>query len=415
MGGGGLKGVLIIGGGTAGISAASTLSRFGIASTIVEKGPCIGGLANELACKGDRECVRCDVCLAVDSVTSALQDGKIKVITGAKVDLLEREVGRYRATLELHHKDIDDKLCDRCGRCTDACPSNAVLRHATRDGAVYRIDQDRCGHDSTDCQGCADACPRSAIDLDGEVETWQVEADAIILATGSTAFDPKLDVRLGYGTVNGVITSLQAEQSVNATGHLPDPLGLGVGKIAFIQCVGSRDPHLGAQLCSKVCCKYAMKLAKQATMADPKLEVSIFFMDWRPTDRSDDLLAWSRSTEKVKAVRSRPSEIFTGEDGRPTIRFASPGDEAISESAFDLVILSLGLRPNPDNALMADMLGARLNPHGFFFGEGKMVNALEAKGIFFSGACAGPKDIEESAMDGASAALKAARYLEASN
>ena len=406
-----MKGVLIIGGGTAGTSAASTLARFGVTSTIIEKGPCVGGLANELACKGGRECVKCDVCLAVDAGVSVLQEPQVKVVIGAKVDLLERDMGRYRITLELR-PGVDDDKCDRCGRCSDACPSSAILRYATRGGSVMRIDPDRCMHDTTDCQACQDACLRSAIDLEADVEAWQVEGDAIIVATGARPFDANIDRRLGYGLVQGVVTSLETERQMNLNGRLPDPVGKGVRKVAFIQCVGSRDPRLGAHLCSKVCCKYAMKIAKQATTADPSLELAFFFMDWRPTDRSEDLMGWARSSRNVRAIRSRPAEVVTGEDGRPTVRYAVPGDGQVIEEGFDLVVLSLGLRPSPDNRTISDMLGAKLNPHGFFFSEGKMVGALESKGVFFAGACAGPKDIEESAMDGTVAAMKAARYLE---
>lgn len=406
-----MKGVLIIGGGTAGAAAASTLARFGVPSTIIEKGPCIGGLANQLACKGDRECVKCDVCLAVDSSVSVLQEPQIKVVTGARIDLLERDMGRYRITLE-QRPGVDDAKCDRCGRCTDACPSSAISRYATREGTVVRIDPDRCTHDTTDCQACQDACHGSAIDLEAEMEAWQVEGDALIVATGAAPFDPKLDPRLGYGMVPGVVTSLETEQQMNHNGKLPDPIGKGVKKVAFIQCVGSRDPHLGAQLCSKVCCKYAMKIGRQAMTADPSLEISIYFMDWRPTDRSEDLLAWSRSNKNVRAIRSRPAEVVPGDDGRPNVRYAAPGDGQIIDEGFDLVVLSLGLRPGPDNGTLSDMLGAKLNPNGFFFSEGKMVSALESKGVFFAGACAGPKDIEESAMEGTVAAMKATRYLE---
>ena len=279
-------------------------------------------------------------------------------------------------------------------------------------GFVYRIDQDVCHDRELGCALCAAACPSGAIDLDREEEQWAVEADAIVVAVGAQPYDPTPEARLGLGTVPGVITSSALESMLNSEGKVDVPGVAAMKKVAFIQCVGSRDPHRGMQLCSKVCCKYALKLGRYLVAQDPQVELAFLFMDWRPYDRQDDLLAWASQNQKVRAIRSRPAEIGVSDDGKPTVRYASPEDGKVETEEFDLVVLSVGMRPSISNNLVAEVMGIKLNPHGFFFSEGKQARALEARGLVFAGACTGPKDIEESAMDGVVAAAKVVRYLE---
>jgi heterodisulfide reductase subunit A len=348
----------------------------------------------------------------VDLVAPLLQNDMVTIINDARLDMLERDLGRYRATIEMAPRCIDDRKCVRCGGCLEACPSHSITRYVSHSGIAFRVDKERCQSEVVRCHACLDSCGDDALDLDVEERYELVEADAIIVATGSEPFDPKVDRRLGYGEIGGVITSVEAEQEINRNGDLSSLSSSPVKKVAFIQCVGSRDPHLGLQLCSKVCCKYAMKLAKQVQARDPTIEISIFFMDWRPTDRQDDLLAWSSVQKNVRAVRSRPAEVRS-DGGRPVVRYSVPGDNEVMDEPFDLVILSVGMAPSPQNKELASVFGARLNPHGFFFGEGKAARSLEERGLFFTGACTGPKDIEEATMDGAVAAAKALRFLEA--
>ncbi len=396
------------------MSAAQTLAHRGVHCTLIEKGPCVGGRPLDLACKGKVQCVKCDVCLSMDKVAPLSQDPLISVVNEARLDMLERDHGIYKATIAIGPRSIDDSKCDRCGKCAAVCPSKAVSRQATGQGFVYRIDQDVCHDRELGCALCSAACPSGAIDLDREEELWAVEADAIVVAVGARTYDPTPEARLGLGTVPGVITSASLESMLNSEGKVNVPGVKALGKVAFIQCVGSRDPHRGMPLCSKVCCKYALKLGRYLVAQDPQVELAFLFMDWRPYDRQDDLLAWASQDHRVRAIRSRPAEIGVSIGGKPEVRYVSPDDGNVMTEEFDLVVLSVGMGPSTSNNFLAEAMGIKLNPHGHFFSEGKQARALEAKGLVFAGACTGPKDIEESAMEGVVAAAKVVRYLEGS-
>jgi heterodisulfide reductase subunit A len=199
---------------------------------------------------------------------------------------------------------------------------------------------------------------------------------------------------------------------LNERGSLDRLCGDGPPKsIAFIQCVGSRG-RTGTQQCSKVCCKYSMKLAQSLRAGNAGLDLTFFMMDWRRYVAEDSIFDLARSDPKLTVLRSRPAEVVPGESGRPSVRYALADDDTVSEKEFDLVILSIGLMPPASGSDIANSLGVRLSPQGFFISEGNPGRTADAKGLFFCGSCAGPKDIEECVMDGTIAAGKASTYLE---
>jgi heterodisulfide reductase subunit A-like polyferredoxin len=394
---------IILGGGAAGMSSALALARRGVRCTVVEEAACVGGLPADLACMGRRTCSDCGVCTVHDHVASAEADANIRILTSSRLDVLERHGETYRATVVTSPHLVDNDRCDGCGECISACPKGAI---SIAKGPLAVIDPEKCNRQEG-CHLCADACRKEAIDLVLDEESEAVEADSVIVAIGAQPFDPALDPRLGYGFVNGVLTAKDLEMRLKQ-GQWPE--GKLPSKVAFIQCVGSRTSKEGTQLCSKACCKYAFKLATLIREIAPAAEQTFFFMDWRPCDSADDLLAWAKRQKLVKAVRSRPAEIVQGDAG-PMVRYAKEGDGQVVEEMFDLVILSVGMVPARDAAMTASMFGAKLNPQGFFFSEGRPAAGLEQKGIFFAGACAGPKEIEETLIEAGVAAAKAAAYL----
>jgi heterodisulfide reductase subunit A2 len=403
-----LRGVVIIGGGTAGTAAALSLAERGIPCTIVERSSRLGGLAFSLACKGRVRCVECDVCMSTERVPRLFRSGLIKVITSSEVATIERDRGTYRVSV-VPDRSIDPTDCDGCGDCVAACPSKAIeTAPGSRDR--WRVATPSCPFPVEECTSCVDICSKDAVRTGPGSQ--EIMADAIIVAIGNDPFKAESDPRLGYGSVKGVISGLDSEMELNQHGSLDrfcdghPPKG-----VAFIQCVGSRG-RPGSELCSKVCCKYSMKLAQSLLAADPAPEVSFFMMDWRRYVAEDSILDLARTDPKLTVLRSRPAEVVAGENGRPVVRYASTTDDTVAEKEFDLVILSIGLMPPSSGSDIASMLGVRLSPQGFFVSEGNPGRTTDAKGLFFCGSCSGPKDIEECVMDGTISAGKACAYLE---
>jgi heterodisulfide reductase subunit A len=399
---------VIIGGGTAGTSAALALAERGIQCTIIERSSRLGGLASDLACKGRVQCVNCDVCMSTEQVPKLFRSGLVRIIMSSEVATIERDLGMYRVTV-VPCRSIDSLCCDGCGDCTDKCPSNAIEAVPGINGR-WRVSTPSCPFPVEECTSCVDVCSRDAVrsGLGG----CEITADAIIVAVGNDPFDARADPRLGYCSVKGVITGLDAESELNRHGSL-DRLcdGHPPKSVAFVQCVGSRG-RPGSEQCSKVCCKYSMKLAQSLRAADASLDITFFMMDWRRYVAQDSIIDLADSDPKLTVLRSRPAEVVPGDNGRPTVRYAMATDDGVSEKEFDLVILSIGLMPPSSGADIANTLGARLSPQGFFISEGNPGRSTDAKGLFFCGSCSGPKDIEECVMDGSIAAGKASAYLE---
>jgi heterodisulfide reductase subunit A len=403
-----MRGVLIIGGGTAGISAALSLAERGIPSTIVERSSRIGGMASGLACKGRLQCVKCDVCMSTERVPQVFRSGLVRIIASSEVTTIERDLKMYRVGV-MPSRSIDPLICDGCGDCAKACPPKAI-EPVPGIQRKWRVASPSCPFPVEDCTGCVDVCSKDAIRTGNEGSEFM--ADAIIIAVGNETFDAKADPRLGYGSVDGVITGLEAESELNQKGSMDRFCGGRPPKsVAFIQCVGSRG-RPGSPQCSKVCCKYAMKMAQSLRAGDAGLDMTFFMMDWRPYAAEDSISGLALTDPKLSVLRCRPSEVVAGENGRPSVRYALATDDAVAEREFDLVILSIGVLPPTSAPDIANSLGARLSPQGFFMSEGNPGRMTDAKGLFFCGSCAGPKDIEECVMDGTIAAAKASAYLE---
>ncbi|MDD1770729.1 MAG: FAD-dependent oxidoreductase [Methanomassiliicoccales archaeon] len=343
----GSRKVAVIGAGVAGLSAAVSLAKRGIRPLLIEAKDGLGGEAAEFACKGIDQCVRCDVCLGRDLVREAKLLG-IERIRGAKVASMTGEEGAFRIHL--------------------------------------------------------------GPDLDGRKSV--VEADSVIVSTGAAPYDPSGDKRLGFGFARDVISAYDAELEHAKTGRLVVPsTGLTPRSVAFVQCVGSRDERTGAIACSKVCCKYSLKLAQLLKRADPDISILYLFMDWRPVDAEDDIRLWAAAQTNVKLVRSRPAEIFVGEAGKPVVRYAAAGDSVVAENDVDLVLLSVGMRPSTSSSEICAILGLDSDRSGFVRVDESM--RTTRKGVFAVGCCAGPKDIRETAKEGEAVAATIASVLEA--
>jgi heterodisulfide reductase subunit A len=346
--------------------------------------------------------------MSTERVPQVFRSDLVKVITSSEVTTIERDLKMYRVGV-MPGRSIDPLACNGCGDCSKACPPKAIEPVPGME-SKWRVSSPSCPFPVEDCTSCVDVCSKDAIRTGNEGS--EIMADAIIIAVGNETFDARSDPRLGYGSVGGVITGLEAEGELNEKGCLDRFCGGRPPKsVAFIQCVGSRG-RPGAEQCSKVCCKYALKLAQSLRAGDAGLDMTFFMMDWRPYAAEDSIAELALSDPKLSVLRSRPAEVVAGGNGRPAVRYALATDDVLAEREFDLVVLSVGVLPPTAGPEMANSLGARLSPQGFFISEGNPGRMTDAKGLFFCGSCAGPKDIEECVMDGTIAAAKASVYLE---
>jgi len=407
---------LIVGGGIAGIAAALNLAERGVFVNIADSAPYIGGRAVELCCKGITRCVRCDVCLSRDKLYELARNPNIRIFSGTEVQKVTGKPGDFRVTLRRRGRYVDERACTACGLCTEACPveGGAIIPAGEGIPRTYSVVEEKCIHlKGGECQKCLDVCPNGAISFSPQSTSKRLNVGAIIVAVGYEPYNPVLDPRLGYGEISDVLTSLELENILKRHGKVRVPsTGKEPGRIAFIQCVGSRDEKRGVNYCSKVCCKYTYGLIALLRSQYPDLEISLFFMDWRPyAPERDDIYLLSETDENTHLIRSRPAEIVRSSEGKPAVRFVDSNDNSPKEEPFDMVILSIGIAPSRELISLSQTLKIQLDEFGFIQSDGRPT-VTTRPGVFACGCCRGPADIEESFMDGLIAAGEAVTFLE---
>ncbi|CAB1076791.1 4Fe-4S ferredoxin [Alkalispirochaeta odontotermitis] len=273
-----------------------------------------------------------------------------------------------------------------------------------------------------ECMQCVAACQAEAVTAVTHArpaETFHIETGSIILAGGFTPFDARLKGEYGYGRWPNVITSLEYERMLSAAGPFQGHIqrlsdGSTPRRIAWIQCVGSRDSHIGREYCSAVCCMYATKQAMITREHAPDIATTIFYIDIRAQGKGfDRFYERSMAENDVRYVRSMISRVVPNpEDDTLSISYATP-DRQIRQETFDLVVLSVGLCPNPSFVELAQRMGIRLDAHGFCATDPLEVVATSRPGVYVCGAAQGPKDIPDSVQQGSSAAERATALLAA--
>ena len=275
-----------------------------------------------------------------------------------------------------------------------------------------------CGQCS-ECMQCVKACAAGAICHDQQPTEFELDAGSVILTPGFEEFQASLRGEFGHGRYANVLSSVQFERMLSAAGptggHVERPSDGGeVKKIAFIQCVGSRDAARGNNYCSSICCMSATKEAMVALEHShgQKLEVSIFCMDVRAFGKEfDSYVNRARDEHGVKYIRAMPSRVVEMPGTRnPRVRYFAPGG-AEEQEEFDLVVLSVGMRVPAGLKDMAQRLGLGLNEFGFARTDRLAPLATSRPGIYVAGAFQEPKDIPESVAQASAAAACAMDQL----
>ncbi|NOX34382.1 MAG: FAD-dependent oxidoreductase [Deltaproteobacteria bacterium] len=274
-----------------------------------------------------------------------------------------------------------------------------------------------CGYCS-ECMQCVDACLANAVDHSMQGREHKINVGAVIMASGFTPFEPSQMVSYCYGHSPNIMTSVEFERVLSASGpyggHLVRPSdNVEPEKIAWLQCVGSRDINKGDHsYCSGVCCMYANKQAVIAKEhSDKGLDAAIFFMDMRTHGKEfDKYNIRAQDNSGVRFVRSRIHSVFPEPGDKYRIVYSTESGNTVEEM-FDMVVLSVGLSPNKDAQELADKIGIELNDHGFARTNNLSPVCTSKKGVYVCGTFQEPKDIPSSVMEASAAASTASMGL----
>lgn len=385
------KKVMVIGGGIAGLTAAWELAGLGAQVALVEKADYLGGHAIQYACKATDECRHCGACAVESMLKNVVNEPSITVHLATQVDGIQKN-GNFKASLKKNEAAKDLKACE-AGYPADPTGCAAVRGYSLNNSRYYLAD----GSLNPETTGGAGT----------------IEVDAVVVATGFTPFDARLKSTYRYDDLENVVSGMDLESGKRAKGAVLRPSdGKPPKKIAFIQCVGSRDERLGNLWCSQVCCPYALRTAQAMKHKDPELDITVFYMDIQNTG-NDFPVFYQKCKEDMKFVRNIPVDMYKTDDDRVRTRFmAAEGSSEAVDDDFDLVVLSVGIMPAADNASLSEMVGAPLNGDGFFACTDKLNRAITGQdGIFVAGTASGPKTIAESIAHAGQSAGEVMKYL----
>ncbi|MGC9197079.1 MAG: FAD-dependent oxidoreductase, partial [Syntrophobacteraceae bacterium] len=417
--------VLVVGAGVAGMQASLDLANSGFYVHLVDNSPTIGGKMSQL----DKTFPTndCAMCIISPKLVEVGRHLNINIICSSEVLSLEGEAGNFRAILKSAPRYIDLAACTACGQCRSVCPVTAAnefnqrldLREATYiryPQAIPRgfvIDREVC----IGCGMCEKVCLAGAVHYDDQPRISEIEVGAVILSPGNEVYDPSELDTLNYVKSPNIVTSLEFERILSASGpyrgHLMRPYDRQEPeKIAWLQCVGSRNSNGCANsYCSAVCCMYAIKEAVIAKEhARHNLDCTIFFMDMRTYGKEFEQY-YNRAVELgVKFIRSRVHTIDPVGEGEQKIRYIRESGE-VEEEVFDLVVLSAGFEVGKETAALAQRLGIDLNKHNYAVTEGFMPISTTRPGVYVCGTFQGPKDIPQSVMEASGAAAAVGALL----
>ena len=276
----------------------------------------------------------------------------------------------------------------------------------------------------SECLSCVYACQADAVNQDMVESIQEIQVGAILLAPGFEAYDATNSAEYGWGRYPNVVTSMQFERLLSASGpshgHVRRPSdGEAPKRIAFLQCVGSRDQN--HDYCSSVCCMYATKEAILAIEHEPDTEVTVFVMDMRAFSKGyEEYFQRAQERYGIRYVRCRVSALKENpETGGLQIRYASPqlDPEAsprageIVEEEFDLVVLSVGMEMSESVREMGRRVGIDLDDYGFCRTAPFAPLQTSRAGVFALGPFTEPKDIPESVVEASGAAGLAGTLL----
>jgi heterodisulfide reductase subunit A len=419
---------LIVGGGIAGINAALDLAEQGFKVYMLENSQSIGG--HMAALDKTFPTLDCSICIEGPKMVDCARHPNITIFASSDLVKVDGYVGNFKVKIRQNPRYVLPDKCTGCGECKDACPieypNSWDLNLGTRKAIsvpfdqtvplIYGINRDYC----IECYKCTEACgERQAIDFNQKPQEVEIDVGAIIVSTGFDVYEPYDMPLLGYGKYPNVITSMEFERLILAAGPtggkvLRQSDGQKPHRIAFIQCVGSRD-KTHYPYCSNFCCMYTLKHVVQLKEKYKEdVEVYVFYMDIRSPGKGYEEF-YDRARERgVNFIRGRVSRI----DEDPTTHnlMLHSEDSMLGipiEVEADMVVLATAAIPKKGSEDVARILNISRDSNGFFMEAHPKLKPLDAPtdGIFFAGSCAGLKDIPYSVSQGSGAASRAATVI----
>jgi heterodisulfide reductase subunit A len=331
------KNIIILGAGVAGLTASVELSKLGIPVTLIEKEENIGGHPLKFTCKATDKCSNCGLCQFNEVLKEMKNSKKINLLTSSELQDLEGNFGNFIATLSQRNAE--------------------------------------------------------------KINTFKIPGFAIIVATGAEVYDARHKSQFGYKIFKNVITGLELEEKLRSGSESIKFNGKVPKEIAFIQCVGSRDENIKKGYCSKVCCRYAIRMANVLKEKIKDVNITIFYMDLQTTGK-DIFSIYSESKDKFEFINSIPTYVKE-KNGELEVRYEDIKNGKMGYRNFDLLVLSVGISANRENKNLAKILGVNLNRFGFY----DVINSCETnvEGIFLAGTSIAPMSIVDSISSAKSA------------
>ncbi len=406
--------LLVVGAGIAGITAAVEAAETGLSVILVEQRPYIGGKVAQFSKYFPKMCPpRC----GIEINTRRLRTNSlIKVVTLTQVDAVAKDGGRFKAKLKVKPRYVNDR-CTACGECVKACPESrkndfnygmddtksVYVPYEDAYPQQYVIDPVSCK--GTSCGKCVEVCKYGAIDLSEKEEIVEVDAGAVIWATGWEPYDAhKLDV-LGFGVYPDVITNVMMERLASPDGPtagqiLRPSTKQRVESVAFVQCAGSRDEnHL--EYCSSVCCMASLKHVNYLREQNPDAEIHVHYIDVRSNGLLEDFYSAVQKDSKVHFHRGKVAKVVRADKSdRLVVESEDTLAGKMISNEVDLVVLATGMYPSTSSLPIDESLVDR---NGFLKSDGTEVIAC--------GVSTEPKDVAAVVREATGAVLKAMQVI----